>query len=205
MSAANRFLVECGGDGNCFYHSVLGLAMLFLPALYHEWGHGNVDVLRKKVCEYLKTNWADIQCALFDVDDGSETHSVAIVELLRGRTSSKNRADQAIVNSFATANARQGVFVEGEIVQSFAHFCRMPVIVTHRQSTGVHIVSPDGRPMRLSDPGVVNSPFHIYCTDGHYQAVVPLAKVQIRTERDVRDLHGLELCHVRPIEVLEVD
>jgi hypothetical protein len=205
MSAANRFLVECGGDGNCFYHSVLGLAMLFLPALYHEWGDGNVDVLRKKVCKSLQTNWADIRCALFDVDDGSETHSVPIVELLRGRTSNKNRADQAIVNSFATANARQGVFVEGEIVQSFAHFCRMPVIVTHRQSTGVHIVSPDGRPMRLSDPRVVNSPFHIYCTDGHYQAVVPLAKVQIRTERDVRDLHGLELCHVRPIEVLEVD
>ena len=204
MSAANRFLVECGGDGDCFYHSVLGLAKLFLPALYHEWGDGNVDVLRKKVCESLKANWADIQCALFDVDDGSATASVSILELLRGRTSSKNRADQAIVNSFATANARPGVYVEGEIIQSFAHFCRMPVIVTHQQNTGVHIVSPDGRPMRFSDTRVVNSPFHIYCTGGHYQAVVPLAKVQIRTERDVRDLHGLELIHVRPI-VLVVD
>ena len=36
--------------------------------------------------------------------------------------------------------------------------------------------------MRISDPEALRSPFHLWCTGGHYQAIVPLGKVAIRRQ-----------------------
>ena len=34
--------------------------------------------------------------------------------------------------------------------------------------------------MHFSHPDAIQSPFHLWCTGGHYQAVIPLVKVKIR-------------------------
>ena len=182
IKAADRFLMECGGDGDCFYHSIMAIANLFLPELYREWG--DAKTLRQKVCCFLNENWESIRCALSDCvefDDGAESVSVPIIELLTAKTSNKRRSSQAIVTSFATAHKRLGVQVECEIICAFAHFAQVPVIVTNFQNTGVHIYSANGAPMHFSDPLAINSPFHLYCNGRHYQAVVPVYKVKIRT------------------------
>ena len=47
--------------------------------------------------------------------------------------------------------------------------------------SGVHIYAPNGAPMHFTHPDAIRSPFHIYCNDVHYQAVVPLVNVKVRT------------------------
>jgi hypothetical protein len=180
--------MECGAAGDCFYYSVLALAELFLPELARKWG--NVHELRAKTAEHLNKNWKQINF----VTTSHASAVLPIVEVLKARTSSKARTDAAIVKSFATAHARVHTFVEGEMICAFAHFAQRPVLVTNLQNTGmcctsarartlilftgVHIYSA-GAPMGISAPEAIDTPFHIWCTGGHYQAIVPLTRVYI--------------------------
>jgi hypothetical protein len=51
MKAAGYCLVECGGDGDCFYHSMMLLAKLYRHDLHDAWG--NHDKFRKRSCDNL--------------------------------------------------------------------------------------------------------------------------------------------------------
>jgi hypothetical protein len=51
MKAAGYCLVECGGGGDCFYHSMLFLAKMYNADLYQAW-HDH-DQLRKTTCDNL--------------------------------------------------------------------------------------------------------------------------------------------------------
>lgn len=51
MKAAGYCMVECGGAGDCFYHSMLFLASIYNQELYRAW-HDH-DTLRKKTCDNL--------------------------------------------------------------------------------------------------------------------------------------------------------
>jgi hypothetical protein len=51
MKAAGYCMVECGGEGDCFYHSMLFLAKLHDANLFETW-HDH-DQFRKKTCDNL--------------------------------------------------------------------------------------------------------------------------------------------------------
>jgi hypothetical protein len=51
MKAAGYCLVECGGNGDCFYHSMLFLARIYDRELYNAW-HDH-DRFRKQTCDKL--------------------------------------------------------------------------------------------------------------------------------------------------------
>ena len=51
MKSAGYVMVECGGEGDCFYHSMLFLASIYDQELYSEW-HDH-DTFRKKTCANL--------------------------------------------------------------------------------------------------------------------------------------------------------
>jgi hypothetical protein len=51
MKATGHCLVECGGAGDCFYHSMLFLAKLYRNDLYIAWG--DHDKFRKQSCDKL--------------------------------------------------------------------------------------------------------------------------------------------------------
>jgi hypothetical protein len=51
MKSAGYVMVECGGQGDCFYHSMLFLASIYNQELYSEW-HDH-DTFRKKTCANL--------------------------------------------------------------------------------------------------------------------------------------------------------
>jgi hypothetical protein len=51
MKATGHCLVECGGGGDCFYHSMLFLAKLYRNDLYIAWG--DHDKFRKQSCDKL--------------------------------------------------------------------------------------------------------------------------------------------------------
>lgn len=51
MKATGYVMVECGGAGDCFYHSMLFLASIYDQELYREW-HDH-DNFRKNTCDNL--------------------------------------------------------------------------------------------------------------------------------------------------------
>jgi hypothetical protein len=51
MKAAGYCMVECGGGGDCFYHSMLFLARMYDQQLYDAW-HDH-DKFRKNTCDNL--------------------------------------------------------------------------------------------------------------------------------------------------------
>jgi hypothetical protein len=90
--------VECGGDGDCFYHSVLFLAELFVPELLAQC-RSHQD-LRQQVCEYANTNYASMRWPL----QQTGTASMPFVDMLAARSSSPDRPAQDIVASFINTN-----------------------------------------------------------------------------------------------------
>jgi hypothetical protein len=51
IKASGCVLVECGGDGDCFYHSMMFLARRFRQDLYHRWG--SHSKMRQDACQNL--------------------------------------------------------------------------------------------------------------------------------------------------------
>ncbi len=51
MKSAGYVMVECGGQGDCFYHSMLFLASIYDQELHSAW-HDH-DTFRKKTCANL--------------------------------------------------------------------------------------------------------------------------------------------------------
>ena len=87
IKGAGHVLVECGGDGDCFYHCIAWLAQNLLPELNLPQAH---VVLRSTVIEFVRVKWAEVMVQ----------PQVEMITLLRARTSNTARADQTIVNSF---------------------------------------------------------------------------------------------------------
>ena len=87
IKSAGHVLVECGGDGDCFYHCIAWLAQNLLPELNLPQSH---VVLRSTVIDFVRAKWAEVMVQ----------PQVEMITLLRARTSNTARADQTIVNSF---------------------------------------------------------------------------------------------------------
>ena len=51
VKVSGHCIVECGGEGDCFYHSMMFLAQMFRQDLYKQWG--SHDKLRRDTCEKL--------------------------------------------------------------------------------------------------------------------------------------------------------
>ena len=51
MIASGHCMVECGGQGDCFYHSIMFLAKVFRPDLFRTWR--THSKLRTDTCEKL--------------------------------------------------------------------------------------------------------------------------------------------------------
>jgi hypothetical protein len=142
--------VECGGDGNCFYHSVLFLLRLFLPEFMIENSKGNNisvqrtsvthQLLRKATCAHLR------QCQEIP----------ATVLTIIGDD----------IKKYCTANARLKKWVEEPIIWAFCSFvCDLEVQVHH-------ISSRD--PILFISPSLqVSASFKLWCDDTHYQVLIP--------------------------------
>jgi hypothetical protein len=195
--ASNRIFVECGGNGDCFYHSVMFLAELFLPHLARQWC--NHETLRLANCRHLDTNYAIMRWPL-EAFAGGAHGSIDFFDILLAKTSSRNRQPGAIVASFTRAHQRSarrgknGTYVETEMLCAFAQFAKVPLLVTNYNVDGVLVYSPTGEPMHITDPAAARSPLHLWCTGGHYQALVPLDKVQLKRGAVQSDVY--KLCHV---------
>ena len=80
-------VVECGAQGDCFFHCVLCLAQNFLPRFNLP---TSVNDLRTALTNFVQASWSDIKFI----------PEVGIITLLLERTSNKDRPEQAIVDGF---------------------------------------------------------------------------------------------------------
>ena len=186
MKEANFALVECGGDGDCFYHSVVFLASLFQQSLFETWQ--NPKTCRTLVCEHVRNNWQDIKLV---IDTNGE--SITFAENVRHKY--KAKTDLAVIKSFCASQAVcarrvrgkliSGRFVEDDIILAFAHYSKMPVALLYWERSGPHAFSCDGSVLTCEDQAEffsLETPFKLWCNGGHYQAMVPLDSVMVRRE-----------------------
>ena len=111
--------VECGGNGNCFYHVCLFLVKMFLPDKYVE--GMNHAALRIATVNHLQTHHQVIT-----LDHGS------VSLLLEGAGDcSDDEALNAIVATYCEDNRKVGEYVEDPCVYSFAQLMDIQINVHH--------------------------------------------------------------------------
>lgn len=175
VRASGHCLVECGGNGDCFYHSMLFIAKLFRPDLFEQWQtHAKFRVL---VCEELTNR----QPCLGTMD---------FVAFLRSKKSRGKQNDEAVLRSFIQYHKKcfrkekgiqvNGAFVENEIIAAVAQQFGLFINVAHYSSGEIHVVTPDGSETLYSTDAAHSSPFFLWCTGAHYQAIVSLQHVEVR-------------------------
>ena len=176
LRKSGRALVECGGAGDCFYHSVLWLMQLFEPKKASRY----VDhvELRAATTSHLKNKWSQLKVPAGDV-------TVDMIAILRARPSgARTRTDQQCVDAFvkahtlsarlsATGKKTPGTYVENEVICAFTHLVERPVVVTSYNADGPIVFAFDSMDARVS-------PYHVWCTGGHYQAILPLQGISVR-------------------------
>jgi hypothetical protein len=72
-----------------------------------------------------------------------------------------------------------GAYVENEIICAVAHQNHLIINVAHATQPEVQVVTPDGSFISYSDERAEGSPFFLWCTGGHYQAILKLQDVEV--------------------------
>jgi len=84
-------------------------------------------------------------------------------------------------NSYRKENGRNinGAYVENEMICAVAHQNNLIINVAHATQPEVQVVTPYGSFIRFSDERAEGSPFFLWCTGGHYQAILKLQDVEV--------------------------
>jgi hypothetical protein len=176
-------IVECGGGGDCFYHSVLHLLRLYTPEFVLSCkrskklvalnaGHKSVTHrdLRTATCQHLKRNFADINIG-----------KVSIMAHIRD-LDDDGISDEDVVRKYCRLHQKVGTYVEGPIVWAFAHLAST-LQIFHSSSETPQVIYHSVRPpdilcFKLWSDGVhyqVRLSYLIFCTQkSHvFKALVP--------------------------------
>ena len=176
-------VVDCGGDGDCFYHCMLWLAQTFCPGTLHGSSCTSHLNLRVAVVDHVEANWDQINLS----------RDVPIIATLEARSKSKG-TNKKKVQGFCKVWKQQGVYVENEVVAAFAHFSGHPVVVHNIFEEHIHVLLPAALQQQCDIPPqlmnhtlheneeISSTPFVLWCNGGHYQAVVPKRLIHIAKE-----------------------
>ena len=180
LQSLDCVIVECGGDGDCFYHCALWLAQTFCPI--PQWS--DHLQLRVEVVDHFKQNWEQIYLS----------RDVPICATLEGRSQSKDARPSKMIEGFAKQWVKKGEYVENEVIAAFAHFVGYPVVVHNIWEEHIHVLLPAALQEQCDIPpslmnhtehendDIRSTPFVLWCTGNHYQAVVPKQNVRIATK-----------------------
>lgn len=72
-----------------------------------------------------------------------------------------------------------GAYVENEMICAVAHQNNVIISVAQAAQPELQVYTPDGSFIGFSDAGAEGSPFFLWCTDGHYQAILKLQDVEV--------------------------
>ncbi len=85
-----------------------------------------------------------------------------------------------------------GAYVENEMIWTVAHQNGIIINVAQASQPEIQVITPDGTFIRMDDARAETSPVFIWCTGGHYQALVKLQDVQVLSSALEKDsfIHG---------------
>ncbi len=72
-----------------------------------------------------------------------------------------------------------GAYVENEMICAVSHQNNLIINVAHALQPEMQVITPDGSYMRFDDVRAERSPFFLWCTGGHYQAILKLQDVEV--------------------------
>ena len=163
----SRKVVECGGEGDCFYHSALYLLRLhnpdfrldcerrkkLVPLSVQDPSVTHMD-MRKAVCRHLK-----------DSIQGEELKRI-VSHMIFGKEQNENE----VVKAYCKTHQRKGVYAESPIVWAFAHFAK-----PHKVRLTIHHVSTQLPLIMANDEdaqsGMID--IHMWNNEEHYQVQFP--------------------------------
>jgi len=198
MQAAGYCLVECGGYGDCFYHSMLFIARLFRPPLAAKWK--DPKNFRNLTCQTIYEGNNLPQMVLSH--ESSTSASMPFCEYLRMKGRGSQVLDQELLRAFAGRQKRSytrganGAYVENEIIAVVSQQAGIVITVAHSSTEGLHVFSPDSQYLHCSHVHALASPFFLWCTGSHYQAFVKPSDCELLpsalTKRSFIYSHSLE-------------
>ena len=74
-----------------------------------------------------------------------------------------------------------GAYVENEMICAVAHQNNVIISVAQADQPELQVYTPDGSFIGFSDAGAEGSPFFLWCTGGHYQALVKIFEFEVRS------------------------
>ena len=198
MQAAGYCLVECGGYGDCFYHSMLFIARLFRPSLAAKWK--DPKNFRNLTCQTIYEGNNLPQMILSH--ESSTSASMPFCEYLRMKGRGSQVLDQELLRAFAGRQKRSytrganGAYVENEIIAVVSQQAGIVITVADSSTEGLHVFSPDSQYLHCSHVHALASPFFLWCTGSHYQAFVKPSDCELLpsalTKRSYIYSHSLE-------------
>ena len=198
MQAAGYCLVECGGYGDCFYHSMLFIARLFRPSLAAKWK--DPKNFRNLTCQTIYEGNNLPQMVLSH--ESSTSASMPFCEYLRMKGRGSQVLDQELLRAFAVRQKRSytrganGAYVENEIIAVVSQQAGIVITVADSSTEGLHVFSPDSQYLHCSHVHALASPFFLWCTGSHYQAFVKPSDCELLpsalTKRSYIYFHSLE-------------
>jgi hypothetical protein len=72
-----------------------------------------------------------------------------------------------------------GAYVENEMICAVSHQNNLIINVAHAFQPELAVITPDGSFIRFDDDRAERSPFFLWCTGGHYQAILKLEDVEV--------------------------
>jgi hypothetical protein len=182
MKESGYCLVECGGGGDCFYHSMLFLARLHnMEVLVDQWK--DHSTFRTSTCEKLKTE--DGRPILL-YDPALNTKITFLDRIVSKRVNDGPQSPEDTLSYFIRSHKqsetpnRSGTYVENEMIHAVAFQNDITILVAHPTVPGFQVILPNGSAnARPDDRAAVDSPFFLWCTGGHYQAFVKIHEFEV--------------------------
>ena len=182
MKESGYCLVECGGGGDCFYHSMLFLARLHnMEDLVDQWK--DHSTFRTSTCEKLKTE--NGRPILLD-DPALNTRITFLDWIVSKRATDEPQSPEDALRYFIRSHKqsetpkKSGTYVENEMIHAVAFQNDITILVAHPTTPGFQVILPNGSAnARPDDRAAVDSPFFLWCTGGHYQAFVKIHEFEV--------------------------
>jgi hypothetical protein len=121
---------------------------------------------------------------------GSDNATWSFMEFIRGKYKRASKlSDEAKLTNYVNYHRKcrrmeknrwiNGAYVENEMICAVAHQHNIVINVAQQAQPELHVITPDGSFMRFDDHRAEQSPFFLWCTGGHYQALVKIRDFEV--------------------------
>ena len=121
---------------------------------------------------------------------GSDNATWSFMEFIRGKYKRASKlSDEAKLTNYVNYHRKcrriennrwiNGAYVENEMICAVAHQHNITIIVAEQALPELHAISPNGSFIDFEDDRAEESPFFLWCTGGHYQALLKIQDFEV--------------------------